>query len=136
MSQEKNEIKFLLKGVLKQLHGSFMVIAWLIAASIGVLMPRYMKKTWVGKQLMGKDMWFAVSCHFLRSVFIVNELVECLVPSRIDGLGLDVNCGWFHYHFCRYWRLGFRIRQRESSSADWLHYNRSASVNNLYEITM
>jgi hypothetical protein len=48
-------------GVLKQLHGSFMVIAWLMAASVGVLMPRYMKKTWVGKQFMKKDLWFVVS---------------------------------------------------------------------------
>ena len=45
------------------LHGSFMVAAWLISASIGTLLPRYMKKTWVGKQLMGKDMWFFVSTH-------------------------------------------------------------------------
>nr|CAH0100348.1 unnamed protein product [Daphnia galeata] len=44
--------------VLKQLHGSFMVIAWLMAASTGLLMPRYMKKTWVGKQFMKKDLWF------------------------------------------------------------------------------
>ncbi len=50
-----------LEGVLKQLHGSFMVVAWLMAASIGVLMPRYMKKTWVGKQIMKKDRWFIVS---------------------------------------------------------------------------
>ncbi|XP_046651670.1 putative ferric-chelate reductase 1 homolog [Daphnia pulicaria] len=47
--------------VLKQLHGSFMVIAWLMAASVGMLMPRYMKKTWVGKKFMKKDLWFV--CH-------------------------------------------------------------------------
>jgi len=52
---------FRLKGILKQLHGSLMVIAWLMAASVGVLMPRYMKKTWVGKQFMKKDLWFVVS---------------------------------------------------------------------------
>lgn len=49
-----------IKGVLKQLHGSFMVIAWLMAASVGILLPRHMKKTWVGKQLFGKDRWFIV----------------------------------------------------------------------------
>lgn len=35
-----------------------MVIAWLISGSIGVLMPRYMKKTWVGRQFYKKDLWF------------------------------------------------------------------------------
>jgi hypothetical protein len=57
------------KGVLKQLHGSFMVIAWLMAASTGLLMPRYMKKTWVGKQFMKKDLWFVVR-HPLHAVQI------------------------------------------------------------------
>jgi hypothetical protein len=52
------------KGVLKQLHGSFMVIAWLMAASVGMLMPRYMKKTWVGKEFMKKDLWFVVSFSY------------------------------------------------------------------------
>lgn len=58
----------LLTGVLKQLHGSFMVIAWLMAASAGVLMPRYMKKTWVGKQFMKKDLWFVVSCSLDKCI--------------------------------------------------------------------
>ena len=55
--------------MLKQLHGSFMVIAWLMAASTGLLMPRYMKKTWVGKQFMKKDLWFVVR-HPLHAVQI------------------------------------------------------------------
>ena len=38
-----------------------MTIAWLIAASIGVFMPRYMKRTWVGKEFMKKQLWFVVS---------------------------------------------------------------------------
>lgn len=37
-----------------------MVVAWLIAASIGILIPRHMKRTWVGKKFMGKDRWFVV----------------------------------------------------------------------------
>ncbi|KAI9554365.1 hypothetical protein GHT06_019637 [Daphnia sinensis] len=53
--------------ILKQLHGSFMVVAWLIAASVGVLMPRYMKKTWVGKQFMKKDLWFV----FHRGLMVI-----------------------------------------------------------------
>lgn len=43
------------------LHGSFMVAAWIGSASIGILLARYFKKTWVGSQLCGKDQWFAVS---------------------------------------------------------------------------
>ena len=57
-------------GILQQLHGSFMIIAWLISGSIGIMLPRYMKKTWVGKQFMGKDIWFAVNKE--KSYFFKN----------------------------------------------------------------
>ncbi|KOB77001.1 hypothetical protein OBRU01_04791 [Operophtera brumata] len=42
------------------LHGSFMLAAWLGTASLGILLARYFRQTWVGKTLGGKDIWFAV----------------------------------------------------------------------------
>lgn len=47
--------------LLLKLHGSFMLLAWLGTASLGILLARYFRQTWVGKQLGGKDIWFAVS---------------------------------------------------------------------------
>ncbi|XP_071445246.1 putative ferric-chelate reductase 1 homolog [Hetaerina americana] len=41
------------------LHGSFMVAAWLLSASTGIILARYFKKTWTGHQTCGKDQWFA-----------------------------------------------------------------------------
>lgn len=38
-----------------------MITAWIGTASIGILLARYFKQTWVGSQLCGKDQWFAVS---------------------------------------------------------------------------
>ncbi|XP_057375535.1 putative ferric-chelate reductase 1 homolog [Daphnia carinata] len=72
--------------ILKQLHGSFMVIAWLMAASIGILMPRYMKKTWVGKQFMKKDLWFV----FHRGLMV---LVWTLTVAGFIIIFVDVG-GW------------------------------------------
>ncbi|XP_039764896.1 putative ferric-chelate reductase 1 homolog isoform X1 [Pararge aegeria] len=45
--------------LLLKLHGSFMIIAWLGAASLGIVLARYFKKTWDGKTLGGVDIWFA-----------------------------------------------------------------------------
>lgn len=42
------------------LHGSFMIVAWIGATSIGVFSARYMRTLWVGKQVFGKDIWFVV----------------------------------------------------------------------------
>lgn len=44
-----------------RLHAAFMLIAWIGTASVGILLARYYKQTWVGSQLCGKDQWFAVS---------------------------------------------------------------------------
>lgn len=44
-----------------RLHAAFMITAWIGTASIGILLARYFKQTWVGSQLCGKDQWFAVS---------------------------------------------------------------------------
>lgn len=49
------------RGTLVKLHGAFMVTAWMFAASCGILFARYFRQTWVGKQFMGKDLWFIVS---------------------------------------------------------------------------
>lgn len=47
--------------ILVRLHGSFMLAAWIGTASVGILLARYYRQTWVGTSLMGKDLWFAVS---------------------------------------------------------------------------
>ncbi len=58
------------KEPLMQLHGSLMVIAWLMAASVGILMPRYLRDGFKGRKLMGKDLWFVVS-HFYLNWFLI-----------------------------------------------------------------
>lgn len=47
--------------LLLRLHGAFMIVAWIGTASIGILLARYFKQTWVGSSACGKDIWFAVS---------------------------------------------------------------------------
>ncbi|XP_066996318.1 putative ferric-chelate reductase 1 homolog [Anabrus simplex] len=45
--------------LLIRLHGAFMVTAWIGSASLGILLARYFRQTWVGTQFCGKDLWFA-----------------------------------------------------------------------------
>ena len=62
------------KEPLMQLHGSLMVIAWLMAASVGILMPRYLRDGFKGRKLMGKDLWFVVRrfCYSLVIPLVSN----------------------------------------------------------------
>ncbi|XP_043645679.1 putative ferric-chelate reductase 1 homolog isoform X2 [Drosophila teissieri] len=45
--------------LLIQLHGAFMIAAWIGTTSLGIIFARYFKQTWVGSQSCGKDQWFA-----------------------------------------------------------------------------
>lgn len=53
--------------VLVQLHGSFMVVAWIGTTSAGIILARYFRLTWTNKPLWGKDQWFAVG--YLVSIY-------------------------------------------------------------------
>lgn len=61
-----------------------MVIAWVMAASVGTLFPVYMKKTWVGKQIMGKDRWFVVSST--RSFFSTFDNTIYFIPFTTSSI--------------------------------------------------
>lgn len=50
--------------ILLRLHGAFMLTAWIGTASVGMLLARYFRQTWVGSQMCGKDLWFAVGSTF------------------------------------------------------------------------
>lgn len=47
--------------ILIRIHGGLMIAAWIGTASVGILLARYYKQTWVKSQLAGKDQWFVVS---------------------------------------------------------------------------
>lgn len=51
-------------NILIRVHGALMLASWIGTASIGMLLARYYRQTWVSSQLCGKDHWFAVSIQF------------------------------------------------------------------------
>ncbi|XP_015598085.1 putative ferric-chelate reductase 1 homolog isoform X2 [Cephus cinctus] len=51
--------------VLIRVHGALMLASWIGTASIGILLARYYKQTWVNSQLCGKDQWFAWHRFFM-----------------------------------------------------------------------
>ena len=64
---------------LVKVHGALMVAAWLIAGSMGITIARYFRQTWVGKTIMGKDLWFVV-----RHSFIILKIVMVIVQLCYD----------------------------------------------------
>ncbi|XP_076166775.1 putative ferric-chelate reductase 1 homolog isoform X2 [Ptiloglossa arizonensis] len=52
-------------NVLIRVHGALMLASWIGTASIGILLARYYRQTWVSSQLCGKDHWFAWHRFFM-----------------------------------------------------------------------
>ncbi|KAK0181743.1 hypothetical protein PV327_003999 [Microctonus hyperodae] len=48
-----------------RVHGGLMIAAWIGTASVGILLARYYKQTWVKSQLAGKDQWFVWHRFFM-----------------------------------------------------------------------
>ncbi|XP_065343218.1 putative ferric-chelate reductase 1 homolog [Cloeon dipterum] len=71
--------------ILVHLHGAFMVAAWIGAASIGILLARYFKKTWVGSQLCGKDQWFAWHRVFMIFTWCLTVAGFVIIFIEIGG---------------------------------------------------
>lgn len=68
-------------AILIRLHGAFMLVAWIGTASIGILLARYYRQTWVGSQLCGKDLWFAVC-----KIIFLNRILDRSSKQRANGV--------------------------------------------------
>ncbi|KAG7202882.1 hypothetical protein KM043_010030 [Ampulex compressa] len=52
-------------NILIRVHGALMLASWIGTASVGMLLARYYRQTWVGSQICGKDHWFAWHRFFM-----------------------------------------------------------------------
>ncbi|CAG0895399.1 unnamed protein product [Cyprideis torosa] len=71
---------------IRRLHGAFMVAAWIGAASCGILLARYFKKTWVGSQCCGKDLWFVFHRFFMVLTWVLTVAGVVLMLVELKGL--------------------------------------------------
>ncbi|KAM3958035.1 putative ferric-chelate reductase 1 homolog [Aphomia sociella] len=71
--------------LLLKLHGSFMLAAWLGTASLGILLARYFKQVWVGRQLGGKDIWFAYHRILMVLTWLLTVCGFILILIEVGG---------------------------------------------------
>nr|XP_032521906.1 putative ferric-chelate reductase 1 homolog isoform X2 [Danaus plexippus plexippus] len=75
--------------LLIKLHGSFMITAWMGATSLGILLARYFKKTWVGKTLGGKDVWFGSHRILMMLTWVLTIIACILIVLEAGGIRMD-----------------------------------------------
>lgn len=52
-------------NILFRIHGALMLASWIGTASVGILLARYYRQTWVSSQCCGKDHWFVWHRFFM-----------------------------------------------------------------------
>jgi len=77
--------------LLFKLHGLFMLMAWIGCAGAGMIMARYFKQTWKGKQIFGADRWFQAHRLFMvcAVVLTVAAMVVIVIEVRVDPLNIQ-----------------------------------------------
>ncbi|XP_046662444.1 putative ferric-chelate reductase 1 homolog [Homalodisca vitripennis] len=71
--------------LLLKLHGALMVAAWIGAASLGIVMARYYRQTWVTSSFCGKDIWFAWHRFLMLMVWLLTLTGAVLIVVEVGG---------------------------------------------------
>ncbi|XP_037036556.1 putative ferric-chelate reductase 1 homolog [Bradysia coprophila] len=72
--------------ILVRIHGSMMIVAWIGFASVGIIISRYFKTTWVKHKVFGSDLWF-----FLHRMLMI--ITWCLTIISFAVIFIDLD-GW------------------------------------------
>ncbi|XP_033738944.1 putative ferric-chelate reductase 1 homolog [Pecten maximus] len=78
-------------NILLKLHGSLMIFAWVLLASIGIVMARFYKPVWSEKKMLGEAYWFQIhrSLMILATLAVIAGIVIIFVDvgkwSHLEG---------------------------------------------------
>lgn len=114
-----------------RLHGAFMLAAWIGAASIGIVLARYYKQTWVGSRICGKDQWFVWHRFFMVLVWLLTVAGFVLIFLELGAWTADTRnphaiLGVVTTVLCFVQPIGAAMRPAPSSPRrplfNWLHW--------------
>ena len=73
------------------LHGSFMIGAWVCAASLGIMIARYYKQTWTSTRCCNLDQWFVWHRTLMMLVWCLTIAAFVLILLEIKGVSKTLN---------------------------------------------
>lgn len=77
--------------LLLRLHGAFMIAAWIGTTSLGILLARYFRQTWVGTQLCKKDLWFAWHRMLMVTTWVLTIAGFVIIFLELRGWSQEDN---------------------------------------------
>ncbi|XP_066143030.1 putative ferric-chelate reductase 1 homolog [Euwallacea fornicatus] len=130
--------------LLVRLHGSFMIAAWLGTASVGILLARYYKQTWVGHQMFGKDIWFAWHRTFMVLTWALTIAAFVLIFVELKAWSGENNphaiLGTITTVLCFIQPIGAYFRPHPGTAKrpifNWLHWSIGNSAHIIAIVTL
>ncbi|KAF0292622.1 putative ferric-chelate reductase 1 [Amphibalanus amphitrite] len=72
-------------GTLYRAHGALMIVAWLGTASLGMMLARYFKQTWVGRKVAGLDLWFVAHRNLMVLTVLCSLAGLVCILVQLEG---------------------------------------------------
>ncbi|KAK3593609.1 hypothetical protein CHS0354_018708, partial [Potamilus streckersoni] len=69
---------------LVKVHGSLMIVGWILLASIGIVLPRFYKPVWPNSKLCGEKVWFQLhrACMVLVLLLVAVSFIIIFIHVR------------------------------------------------------
>ncbi|KAL3841488.1 hypothetical protein ACJMK2_019626 [Sinanodonta woodiana] len=77
---------------LAKVHGSLMIVAWILLASIGIVMPRFYKPVWPDSRIFGEKVWFQI--HRACMVLVLFLVAASFIIIFIEADGYSETALW------------------------------------------
>ncbi|XP_070194189.1 serine-rich adhesin for platelets-like isoform X2 [Littorina saxatilis] len=71
--------------VLVKAHGSLMMVAWIFAASLGIIFARHFKTMWEGSSWFGEKVWFQIHRACMIIAFLATVVAFIIIFVEVGG---------------------------------------------------
>ncbi|XP_021366826.1 ferric-chelate reductase 1-like [Mizuhopecten yessoensis] len=88
--------------ILVQIHGSLMVVAWVLFSSIGIFVARYLKTMWPNSTVLGQKVWFQIHRLCMMTVFLFTAIAFVIIFVEVDGYADNVTVSDESHSFAKY----------------------------------
>ncbi|XP_069137762.1 ferric-chelate reductase 1-like isoform X2 [Argopecten irradians] len=91
-----------LSYILVEIHGSLMVVAWVLFSSIGIFVARYLKPMWPNSTILGQKVWFQIHRTCMVTVFLLTATSFVIIFIEVDGYASEVGISDDNHSFAQY----------------------------------
>ncbi|CAH1773710.1 unnamed protein product, partial [Owenia fusiformis] len=83
---------------LMKVHGCLMTLAWVLTASVGIILARYYKPMWVKSRACGERVWFQIHRSCMITTLALTIIAFIIIFVEVGGYSLWRGYSWWDAH--------------------------------------